>query len=97
MSEFEFLRSHIATLKTSLADNTGNNENENRGKHRKYLPYAFTEQGVAMLSSVLRSGTAVKVSILIMNAFIEMRKFIQANTDLFHRMDILESKQTKMD
>ena len=41
-----------------------------------HLPYAFTEQGVAMLSSVLRSGTAVKVSIQIMNAFIEMRKLL---------------------
>ncbi len=95
--EFEFLRSQFAILKTSIFDNAGLEENENRGKHRKYLPYAFTEQGVAMLSAVLRSETAVKVSIQIMNAFIEMRKFIQANTDLFQRMDILESKQTETD
>ncbi len=95
--EFEFLRSQFAILKTSIFDNAGLEENENRGKHRKYLPYAFTEQGVAMLSAILRSETAVKVSIRIMNAFIEMRKFIQANTELFQRMDILESKQTETD
>jgi hypothetical protein len=96
-SEFEFLRSQFATLKTATFKNAGITENDNRGKHRKHLPYVFTEQGVAMLSAILRSETAVKVSILIMNAFIEMRKFIQANTDLFHRMDILESKQTETD
>jgi len=95
--EFEFLRSQFAILKTSIFDNAGLEENENRGKHRKYLPYAFTEQGVAMLSAVLRSETAVKVSIRIIDAFIEMRKFILANTDLFKRMDILESKQTETD
>jgi len=95
--EIEFLWSQFATLKTASLINTGREENENRGKHRKYLPYAFTEQGVAMLSAVLRSETAVKVSIRIMNAFIEMRKFIQANSELFQRMDILESKQTETD
>jgi hypothetical protein len=96
-SEFEFLRSQFATLETAMSYNSFLAENENRGKHRKYLPYAFTEQGVAMLSAVIRSETAVKVSIQIMNAFIEMRKFIQSNTDLFQRMDILESKQTETD
>jgi len=44
-----------------------------RGRHTKYLPYAFTEQGVAMLSAVLRSERAIKVSIEIMNAFVQMR------------------------
>ena len=47
-----------------------------RGQHRKYLPYAFTEQGVAMLSAVLKSETAVKMSIQIINAFVAMRRFI---------------------
>lgn len=78
------LRSQIVTL------------NE-RGRHRKYLPYAFTEQGVAMLSAVLRSETAVKVSILIMNAFVEMRKMILSNTALFQRLDKLEIKQIESD
>ncbi|MDD5673011.1 MAG: ORF6N domain-containing protein [Chitinivibrionales bacterium] len=60
---------------------------------RRYLPYAFTEQGVAMLSGVLRSETAVKVSIKIMNAFVAMRRFISVNAQIFHRLDTVERKQ----
>jgi hypothetical protein len=56
-------------------------------------PYAFTEQGVAMLSAVLRSETAVKVSIQIINAFVTMRRFIAANAQIFHRLDSVEQKQ----
>lgn len=67
--------------------------NSARGKHRKYLPYAFTEQGVAMLSAVLRSETAIKVSIQIINAFVAMRKFIMTNAQIFHRLDSVEQKQ----
>jgi len=80
-NEYESLRSQIATLKS------------NRGQHRKYLPYVFTEQGIAMLSAVLRSTTAVKVSIEIMQAFVQMRKFLADNASLFHRLDIVERKQ----
>ena len=58
-----------------------------RGQHRKYLPYVFTEQGVAMLSAVIRSETAIKVSIKIINAFVEMRRFIQNNAQMFARLD----------
>lgn len=60
---------------------------------RRYLPYAFTEQGVAMLSGVLRSEIAVKVSIQIMNAFVAMRKFITANARIFKRIDAVEQMQ----
>jgi hypothetical protein len=88
------LRSQIVTLKTELAlrpqiailDNK-------RGKHRKYLPYAFTEQGVAMLSAVLQSETAVKTSIQIINAFVALRRFIATNAQVFHRLDAIERKQ----
>ncbi|MBC8213054.1 MAG: ORF6N domain-containing protein [Candidatus Marinimicrobia bacterium] len=68
-----------------------------RSKHggRRYLPYAFTEQGVAMLSSVLKSETAVKVSIQIMDAFVAMRKFIGTHAQLFQRIDKIELKQLK--
>ena len=79
--EFAFLRSQNATLETG------------RGRHRKYQPYVFTEQGVAMLSAVLRSKTAVKVSIQIINAFVAMRKFITTNAQIFHRLDVVEQKQ----
>jgi phage regulator Rha-like protein len=80
-SSTEPLRSQIATLEIG------------RGKHRKYLPYVFTEQGVSMLSAVLRSETAVKVSIQIINAFVEMRKFIQHNASIFTRLDSVERRQ----
>ncbi|MDV3616149.1 DNA-binding protein [Elizabethkingia anophelis] len=64
---------------------------------RRYLPYVFTEQGVAMLSAVLRSDTAVRVSIEIMNAFVEMRKLLLDNAALFSRMDKVELKQIEAD
>jgi hypothetical protein len=60
-------------------------------------PYAFTEQGVAMLSAVLRSETAIKVSIQIINAFVTMRRFIAANAQIFQRLDMLEIKQLETD
>ncbi len=66
-------------------------------KHSSSLPYAFTEQGVAMLSAVLRSETAVKVSIQIMNAFVEMRKMVLGNAALFQRLDKVELKQMDAD
>ena len=56
-------------------------------------PYAFTEQGVAMLSAVLRSKTAVNVSIQIMQAFVAMRRFMQSNMEMLRRMDSLEVRQ----
>ena len=64
---------------------------------RRYLPYAFSEQGIAMLSAVLRSDIAVKVSIEIMNAFIEMRSVLISNASLFHRLDKIELKQLETD
>ena len=56
------------------------------------MPYAFNEQGVAMLSAVLRSDIAVKISVQIMDAFVEMRKFIGSNIRLFQRIDQMEFK-----
>lgn len=64
-----------------------------RLKHSSTLPQAFTEQGVAMLSAVLRSETAIKTSISIMNAFVAMRQFIQTNNTLMQRMSSLELQQ----
>jgi hypothetical protein len=61
-------------------------------KHSSVNPYVFTEQGVSMLSAVLRSDTAVQVSIAIMNAFVEMRKFISYNASVFQRLDNIEIK-----
>ncbi|MDD4969215.1 MAG: ORF6N domain-containing protein [Paludibacter sp.] len=66
-------------------------------KHSSSLPYVFTEQGVAMLSAVLRSETAVRVSILIMDAFVEMRKVLNQHAGLFQRMDKVENKLLEND
>lgn len=60
---------------------------------RRYLPYVFTEQGVSMLSSILKSDTAIEVSIQIVRTFVQMRKFVSLNASLFQRLDALESKQ----
>jgi phage regulator Rha-like protein len=79
--DYDSLRSQIATLESG------------RGKHRKYLPYAFTEQGVAMLSAVLRSETAIQTSIHIINAFVAMRRLLAASGGLLQRMDTLEKRQ----
>ena len=68
-------------------------EIQGRGKYRKYLPYAFTEQGIAMLSAVLHSDKAIEVSINIINAFIEMRKFILNNQLLFEKISNIKLKQ----
>ena len=66
-------------------------------KHSSVLPYVFTEQGVAMLSAILKSETAIQVSIKIINAFVEMRKMSVVNTSLFQRLDNIELKQIEAD
>ena len=84
LTKEECLRSQIVT------------SNGGRGGSR-YMPYAFTENGVAMLSSVLRSEKAIEVNILIMRAFTLMRNFIKKHGSLFQRLDRLEMKQLKTD
>ncbi len=66
-------------------------------KHSSVNPYAFTEQGVSMLSAVLKSKTAVEVSIRIINSFVQMRRFLAQNAGLFQRLDTLERKQVETD
>ena len=66
-------------------------------KHSTVNPYVFTEQGVAMLSAVLRSETAVKISIQIMNAFVSMRKFLITNASVFQKIDKLERNQVRFE
>ena len=78
--DVDFLRSQIVTLK------------KGRGQHSKYLPYAFTEQGVAMLSSVLRSRRAIQVNIEIMRAFIGLRQMLASHVELARKLDALEKK-----
>ena len=74
---FQLNEEEFASLRSQFAISKGG---------RRYLPYAFTEQGVAMLSTVLHSDKAIKVSINIMKAFTEMRNFILNNNMLFEKM-----------
>ena len=72
--------------------------NENgRGQHRKYLPYVFTEYGITMLAGLLKSEVAVNVSIRIVNTFIEMRKFLMINGQVFERLTNMEYKLLEHD
>ena len=66
-------------------------------KHSSSNPYVYTEQGIAMLSAVLRSDVAVEVSVKIMNSFVEMRKFLLSNREMFARLDRVELKQLETD
>lgn len=92
--EFENWRSQFVTLEQerSLRSQIVTLEN-GRGKHRKYLPYVFTEQGVSMLSAVLKSEIAVNISVKIIRAFVDMRKVISSNSLLFSKMEALEKRQ----
>ena len=83
--EFEVLRSQIATSKK-----------ETRGG-RQYLPFVFTEQGVAMLSAVLKSEQAIKASIQIMKAFVSMRRFLLNNAQIFSEIDSIKRHQIESD
>lgn len=90
--EWVNLQSQIAT--------TPRNENlrsQNATTKRRTLPYVFTEQGVAMLSAVLKSNTAISVSIQIMDAFVNMRRILLEKSLLIQRLDKLELKQTETD
>ena len=75
------LRSQIVTL------------NNGQGRHLKYMPYAFTEQGIAMLSAVLKSEIAIVVSIRIMDVFVAMRKALASVAPILSRLDVVERRQ----
>jgi hypothetical protein len=81
--EYHLLRSQIATLEPG------------KGKHSKYLPHAFTEQGVAMLSGILNSDKAIDVNIAIMRAFIALKQFALTNTELNSKLKELEDSYNK--
>ncbi len=83
-SEWKILRSQFATLRSGVW-----------GEHKKYLPFVFTEQGVAMLSGVLHSSRAIQVNLEIMRAFIRLRSFVESNHELSLKLDQLERKYDK--
>ncbi len=78
--EYHFLRSHFATLENG------------RGKYSKYLPFAFTEQGVAMVSSIVNSNAAIQMSIQIMRTFVFIRRYALSNEELLKKVEELELK-----
>ena len=84
--ELEIMWSQIVTT-SKLEDN--------KYRSKKYLPYVFTEQGIAMLSGILKNEIAVQVSIKIMDAFVEMRKFMNINKSLFEKVVSIENKMDK--
>jgi phage regulator Rha-like protein len=87
------LRSQFVTLKT-VPDVRSRSQivTLKRGEHVKYLPYAFTEQGVAMLSSVLRSKRAIQVNVEIMRSFVRLRQLLASHADLAQKLEELEKK-----
>ncbi len=95
-AEVGVLRSQFVTLElgrsSGLAKSGSARGTVKRGSHSKYRPYAFTEQGVAMLSSVLRSERAVLVNVEIMRAFVRMRQILASHADLARKLDALEKK-----
>ena len=93
-SSEDFLRSQIVTIENE--DDFLRSQNatiDMRGRHLKYLPYAFTENGIAMLSGVLRSPMAIATNIHIMRAFNAMRHFIGSQAQVFQRLEVVERNQ----
>ncbi len=89
--EFERLKSQIVISK-SQSNAISQSESAGRGGLRRALPYAFTEQGVAMLSSVLRSPRAVEVNIAIMRPFVQLRRLMDSNRNLARKIESMEKK-----
>lgn len=87
-NEFNSLRCQFVTASKSI---------DSKFRNKKYLPYVFTEQGIAMLSVLLKSDVAVKVSVNIMKAFVEMRKFLMINGQVFDRLTNIEYKLLEQD
>lgn len=90
---FQLTEDEYADLRSQIATSNTKTENAYSKGGRRYLPYAFTEQGIAMLSAVLRSDEAIQVSVNIMNAFVKMRRFLAENALMFDKLNSLELKQ----
>ena len=90
--EANSMRSQIVTTSGTEKRSRSQSVTLKRGHNIKYLPYAFTEQGVAMLCSVLRSPRAVEVNIAIMRTFVQLRRLMDSNRDLARKIESLEKK-----
>jgi len=94
--EFECLRSQFATSNVKSIDLTSQIAISNKRGGQRYMPYAFTENGIAMLSGVLRSQQAININIQIMRTFNAMRHFIASNAQVFQRLEVMERNQLAM-
>jgi hypothetical protein len=94
---FQLTREEAISLRSQFVTLENNAGLSNRGKYSKYLPYAFTEQGIAMLSSVLYSERAIDVNIEIMRAFVRIRHFLSTHKELAQKIDLLEKRVFKHD
>ncbi len=83
--EYDSLRSQIATLK------------QERGQHRKYLPYTFTEHGAIMAATILNSPKAIEMSVFVVRAFVKLREILSTNKELIHKLNELDKKYEKHD
>lgn len=91
---FELLPDEWNHLKDALRSQNVILDDNKRGKHSKYVPFVFTEQGVAMLSSVLKSPTAIQVNISIMRVFVKMRQWAANYSELLKKIEELQKTQT---
>ena len=94
---FQLTKEEYSSIYSRFQIETLNKNNQKQGLNIKYLPYVFTEQGIAMLSGLLKNDIAVQVSINIMNAFVEMRKFLIQNGQIFERLTNIEYKLLEHD
>lgn len=90
--EFESVRSQIVILEKPALRSQTVILDKGRGQHGKYLPYAFTEQGVAMLSGILNSDKAIQMNIAIMRAFVEIRKILLGQNDLKEQLKEIKAR-----
>lgn len=95
--EWEDLRFHIETLEKQEKSLRLQNETSKGRGGTRYLPYVFTEQGVAMLSGVLRSDRAIKMNIAIMRAFVEVRKVLLEQTDIKEQLRLIQERISEHD
>lgn len=107
--EFQYLKSEIMTSNSALKIKTISNKNpiplrsqnvtlkEGRGQHSKYLPFAFTEQGIAMLSGILSSDIAIAMNISIMRAFVEIRSIVLQQGDIKEQLRQIQERITGHD
>ncbi len=92
---FQLTREEIDSVKSQIVTSRNLFAGQEGGTRK--LPFAFTEQGCAMLSSVLKSDTAVQVSIQIMKAFVSMRHFVQSNSQIFAELKSMREHQIETD